>query len=658
MKLLIPLGLLALISIIALIIIYVIKPNYQQKTVSSTFMWKLSLKYKRKRITTNKVRNVLIVMCQVAILACLALIISRPVTVTTAGKSGKREVITIIDSSASMHAKTGDVSRFQRAVAEAKKTVNSALQDGGFASLIIADNDPYFLFERVPSDEAGKADAALTSLNDTDKYCSYGVSDSDAAVSLCDSVLTLNPEAEIYYYTDVTYSYVPEGIKVIPVQNISEWNAAILDAKVETVDNFCVITVDVACYNRDCEVELTVNVSGANGEEDMVGERSFKTKVKCYGDATQSIMFINSDTITANELPSDGLYYPMDSDERLYSYKSIFITIDADDNFKDDNIFSIHGGVKPAVKVQYTSTLVNNFFSGALLVLQNYYQNKFDLQITEVKLDNSEKPATEGFDFYIYEHWVPSSLPNDGVVFLMDPPNDTMPVGANFTTYGNVEASSVFAPLTREKNSPLLNNIKADAVTVSRYTRINNYEGYDVLLSCDTYPMLLLKDKVSDEKAERIMVMPFSVHYSNFGNGMYFPLFMHNVFEYFFPVMTDGFVFEVGESITLNGRGAKIDIEDGNNQKWSFTEYPANFTFSVPGEYKVSQDTYYNAHLTENVFVKIPASESNICAVEDALRNPIHVGKSDDINDLLLWFAVALVALLFIDWLLQIRSTV
>ena len=48
-----PLGLIALASILALIIIYIIKPNYQQKIVSSTYVGKLSLKYKKHRIPIN-----------------------------------------------------------------------------------------------------------------------------------------------------------------------------------------------------------------------------------------------------------------------------------------------------------------------------------------------------------------------------------------------------------------------------------------------------------------------------------------------------------------------------------------------------------------------------------------------------------------------------
>ena len=55
-----PLGFLGLISIIALIIIYIIKPNYQNKQISSTFIWKLSLKYRKNKIPINKLRNIII----------------------------------------------------------------------------------------------------------------------------------------------------------------------------------------------------------------------------------------------------------------------------------------------------------------------------------------------------------------------------------------------------------------------------------------------------------------------------------------------------------------------------------------------------------------------------------------------------------------------
>ena len=107
MTFLAPLGFLAAISIIILIIIYIIKPNYQQKYISSTFVWKLSLKYKKKNVPTSKLRDILIVICQVAILALCTTVLANPSKLQTAFMGGD-EVVFVIDSSASMRVKVAD----------------------------------------------------------------------------------------------------------------------------------------------------------------------------------------------------------------------------------------------------------------------------------------------------------------------------------------------------------------------------------------------------------------------------------------------------------------------------------------------------------------------------------------------------------------------
>ncbi|MDE5563498.1 MAG: BatA domain-containing protein, partial [Clostridiales bacterium] len=121
MSLLIPLGLLGLISLLALLIIYLIKPNYQQKLVSSTFIWKLSLKYQKKRIPINKLRNILILICQILILTLLAFILTQPAVVDKT-ELRDNEKIVIIDASASMLASsrynTSKYTRFEQAVDE------------------------------------------------------------------------------------------------------------------------------------------------------------------------------------------------------------------------------------------------------------------------------------------------------------------------------------------------------------------------------------------------------------------------------------------------------------------------------------------------------------------------------------------------------------
>ena len=79
MTLLLPLGLLGLLAIAALILIYIIKPNYQQKFISSTYVWKLSMKYRKKKIPINRLKNIILFICQVLIIVSCAMLLAWPV---------------------------------------------------------------------------------------------------------------------------------------------------------------------------------------------------------------------------------------------------------------------------------------------------------------------------------------------------------------------------------------------------------------------------------------------------------------------------------------------------------------------------------------------------------------------------------------------------
>jgi hypothetical protein len=73
-----PLGFLGFIGLIILIIIYIIKPNYKNKIISSTFIWKLSLKLRKKKIPVSKLRNIILFICQVLAICALTFIIAQP----------------------------------------------------------------------------------------------------------------------------------------------------------------------------------------------------------------------------------------------------------------------------------------------------------------------------------------------------------------------------------------------------------------------------------------------------------------------------------------------------------------------------------------------------------------------------------------------------
>jgi len=188
MSLLVPLGLLGLIGIIALIIIYIIKPNYQNKFISSTFIWKLSLKYKRKRIPLNKLRNILLFICQVAIITGAAFILAQPI-INQDDSDSAGESIIIIDASASMHTETNFKTRLERAAEKALEDAKTALENGKKVSVILASAESSFLVQQASKDQADMVYQAFDGLITTpEEYYTFGTPDIDGAMAKAEQI--------------------------------------------------------------------------------------------------------------------------------------------------------------------------------------------------------------------------------------------------------------------------------------------------------------------------------------------------------------------------------------------------------------------------------------------------------------------------------------
>ena len=165
MTLLIPLGLLGLLSIAGLILIYIIKPNYQQKYISSTYVWALSLKLKKKRLPVSKLRNLLLILCQILFLVMCALALAQPAIITRAAVQ-EREIIAVIDSSASMRAATEGETRYERAIKQVAALSDEVFSVNGYVSVIVAGDTASVLAQRVRSDMRGSLADDLQQLID------------------------------------------------------------------------------------------------------------------------------------------------------------------------------------------------------------------------------------------------------------------------------------------------------------------------------------------------------------------------------------------------------------------------------------------------------------------------------------------------------------
>lgn len=660
-------GLLGLIGVVALIIIYVIRPNYQQKTISSTYVWKLSLKKKKKKVPVSTIRNLLLFLCQMLALTCLAMILMKPAIVlkTPAEES---ETILILDTSASMRTESEDSgeTRFERAVAAVKDSFTRTLQGGGVSTVILAGKTPEYLFKRM----SGDATLAATRFEDlANKDIGYEVADIDAALKESENVLYDNPDAVIYVYTDANYYSVPDGVNVVNISEESEWNAAILDARADWDEGYYSFTVQAACYGKDARLPINVEIYDVNG---IVNETIKFTVLADYNDGTPVTLILRyrkSDENGGNENTQDRQVCYLDNlipsnRPKIYSFSSVYLEFSESeviDSYDADNDFYVYGGQKQTLKVQYASAEPNPFVNGALSNLSSDFAGSWDMQITEVK--KGEAGATSGFDLYIFERQMPENVPTDGVVFLFDPVS--APSGCGFIRNSEIEyrqTNNRYPSLVGGTEHPIMKNIDPNYIRVSRSQMLARGQdaAYQVLMSLNQLPMLMVRNDIGKEGGRQMLVLSFSFAYSNFGVLPEFYLLMKNAFEYFFPSTVNKYAYEIGEKAELNARGASLSISSyAFEEPIEKTEFPASVVLSAPGTYTITQTTYYGMVVTEKIYVKIPGAESNITGIKNNLYSPEREkNEADYFRDVITYIAAALVAFLFIEWCLHLKDGV
>ncbi len=626
-----PLGFLGLIGIVLLIVIYIIRPNYEKKMVSSTYVWKLSLKYRKRRLPISRLNNILTFLCQFLILTICGLLLAQPV-IQHEKTGDENEKIIIIDASASMRVNDGGTTRFERAVQEAKLLAEQTFEQGGVVSVILADDKPQFLVQRNGADRTEDVYAILDELVEGENKCTYSAANMNAAVGLTEEVLRYNPDAQVFLYTGTTY-LEKNGINVVDISKSTEWNAAILNCKAElNEENHYEIVIDVGCYKYDGNIDIYCEIYGANG----VGKKlSLPTRSE-YFDPTEE-----EKVVTFTEDVFGGEY--------LYSFDYIEVYVAVEDSFTDDNSFFLYGGTKPTIKIQYASSLPNNYFGGVVRTMRQMMKDKWNIEFKELKAD--EKAATEGFDLYIFEHRMPTVMPTDGVVLLVDP--HSSPEGAGIT-FGNILSTpNPETTLADGLSHELTKYVNSSRITIARYVEVISADGYEELAYYNGTPVILAKN----EPEAKVIVWAFDLNYSNLCAMPDFSFLMYNMFNHYIPTTISSNSFEIGDTVELNARGSDLKVE-GNGVDYAMEGNTGSITVTRPGTYTVTQTPMSGGDLLiENFYVRIPQEQSNLTRQVDALPlADVEVETRIEFEDLLFYFAIALVSLLFVEWVLQIKK--
>lgn len=616
MRLLLPFGLLALTGLIVLLVIYLIKPSYQSKLVPSTYIWRESLKYRKRQRKDSIFRNLLIILCQVLIIVLASLILSMPF-VRTASAGDLDENILIIDGSASMRAASEGSTRFERAVSEALGFAEQSIDDEVPVSIILAGEEAAYVVTGESSFDA--VEEALSALE-----CSYAAGDIAGAMELA-AALQEDKTAEVRFYTGTQYRETG-GVSVVDVSSEDDWNACVLDVRAELTDNYYTFYADVAVYGSEKYLDVSLTVNGANGGEESVEASG---RVNCADGEIATVTF-------------SGL--------GVFRYEDAEVAIRTDDGSVDsldcDNAFHLYGGTKETIRIQYASSLQNNFFTGALLVLQSAYADSWEIEI--FLPSDEDEIATSGYDLYIFEHAMPSSLPTDGAVLLVDP--DRVPSGLDVSLGGSLRGNYT---LTGGAVHPVTEHIDASDITATQYRPITSAEGFQTLMYCEGDSVFAVRN--DDEMKAAILTL--DLNRSNLPLLLEFPTLVSNLFNYFIPETLEGSVFDVGEEFTVNARGTDVALSGAGGERALDT--PAAVTLHEPGSYTVTQVLASGRREASELYIKISDRESNVVRIEEELAGAERIVKPEDVeSDIYLWLALALMAVLFLERFLESREKV
>jgi hypothetical protein len=320
--------------------------------------------------------------------------------------------------------------------------------------------------------------------------------------------------------------------------------------------------------------------------------------------------------------------------------------------------------MKEVIRVQYASTLVNQFWPAAIRELRNIVGDRWEIQFTEVK--QGDPVATDGYDLYIFEEGLPEVLPEDGVLWLIAPPE--MPANMGVTLIQshvirdkNGNASSEY--LESDVSHPIMNNIDAEDITVARFTEMMFDSSFEPLVYVKEYPVVAVRN----DDTLKMVVTGFDLHHTNLSLLLEFPTLVYNMFEYFFPSTLTTNTFNVGDTVQLNAmsEALKLYAEDlksygDKNLLETYTTFPASFVANTPGKYILKQENFVRDEITQYFFVRMAREESNIFSlIEEPLNVPfVDVDMSEFLEDFLFYLALLLVSVAFIEWSLRNHGSV
>ncbi|MGN0028079.1 MAG: BatA and WFA domain-containing protein [Clostridium sp.] len=480
-----------LITIPLLVLLYILKRKYREEVIPSTLLWNEVYKNTRANTPWEKLRKNIMLLLQIIILLLLILSLMRPF-LNFGGKTYKN-IILVIDNTASMSAEYGDGSRLEEAKRLAKEVLSSTKDDTN-TYIISFDGNSNLLqngdFNKDISNEV------ISSISQ-----SYNTGEISESLSFVKAIGEgIEEEYEVIAITDKDFSLGDVNGKVVSLAN-SGVNASIDNISHKFLEDK--VRVIATITNRGSG-EYSGDFSLYDGEE-----------------------LISVETLDLKEGENKTLTFD------LSSIKSEFLRgeLSRKDMILEDNTYNHVIGKKKVNKVLIV-TEQNLFLEKAFASIQN----------TEVYKTNSASNLTseDNYDLYVFDNVTPDIMPSKGSILFINPSSNEFFNVINGGEGG--EAKAVIGEVSKYLEETTFTAAKYNSIEIPYYGR-----GF---LNIDE-DFIGFKGEVDGRK---IAALSFDLHNSDFPLKKEFPILMYELGE---NLISSGMIyknnFKAGEKIIAKG---------------------------------------------------------------------------------------------------------
>ena len=606
-----PLGLLGLIGVPIIIIIYIIKSRYVQKPVASTFIWKRSLKYVKRKIPLSVILSLLLIL-QILTVVAASLAISRP----TVKPLKSNETIYILDASASMQNTMDGQSRFEIAkeyiLTEAENIGNNSRVSVIFADTKVAPED--VLVTRTEN----KIDIRYQL---EDVTCTDGDADIEGALEEASKIQELNAGATIKLITDKDYENV-EGLEVVNISRVGEHNVSILSVVEETLlTGDYQFTAEVVSYGKGSECVMGIYVDGA-----FMGSKSvILPNTNMNEGGTVRVIF------TPNILTESSETQVIVPITNIKEYKEVKVVIEAKDGIQADNQFLLYSLTKTTPRILFVSSKFKSGSDGTvdstkptsltIALASNGFVTKGEDMFLSVDAVLDSGRSFSGYDLYIFEGVEPpegEDFPTDGAVWLFNPSKIPNVVSGVEILYDNEQSGDFEMMLASQSQTNVYTTITKNLdskIGLGKYKPMSHLGNFEKIFSCDNNQPAII---AGTSGGVRMVVTNFDFNHSEWPYKVTdYIILMNNLMTYSLPDVLPSRDFEIGQTVQFNApAGAtQLTFKYEGIILDETTDLDMKFVLDKVGVYEV--EVLFNDETTASYMLPthIPNGESNIVIV-------------------------------------------